>query len=209
MISDFAICKYIDLKSMEGTRANLLITLVFLNFIDTSFFPLPAQTFLFLLIFSDSGNKLKYITMSFIASIIGAMAGYLAGVLVLRSGTIENNGFMHFLITNIPAFKYDSFLKVENWYSKWNIWILITSSVIPVPYAVFSLGSGLFGISPLPFFIMTSIAQFLKFFVITNLISIPGLRVIDRFKKMVNANRLFKMFTVTIVIIVIVKVVIL
>jgi membrane protein YqaA with SNARE-associated domain len=162
-------------------QGQILAILFLSNFIDSSLFPLPAQGLLVLVSIAERDRLIKYFTTSYLGSVAGAAAGYAAGYLIVCHGGTESNGFMRFLIGINPSIN-DGILKAQGFYSHWNFWILLASSIIPIPYGVLSLTSGIFGINLIPFLLITLIAQAFKLFVITNIIVRLGSEAMERLK---------------------------
>jgi membrane protein YqaA with SNARE-associated domain len=140
--------------------------LFIMAFVDASFLPLPVSTFFLLLILMNNSRALQYILFSTLGTIAGAMAGYSIGHSAIINAHGDTSGILQFLFDHIPGFSGNGFTKIQSLYSRWDFWIIFTASFTPIPYGVFSISSGLFGINLSIFFIATIISQAMKFFLL-------------------------------------------
>jgi len=88
------------------------------------------------------------------------------------------------MFNNIPGFSEELYIKIQLLYSKWDFWILFVAALIPVPYKIFSITSGVFDINLLVFSIATLVSQGIKFYLLALLIIKTGTAV----KKVLEYN---------------------
>jgi membrane protein YqaA with SNARE-associated domain len=117
-----------------------------------------------------------------LGTIAGALIGYFIGYFAVLNVHGDSSGFLLFLFNHIPGFSGDGFSRIQALYSKWDFWIIFTASFTPIPYGVFSISSGLFGINLLVFIFATLVSQTLKFFLLAFLSVKFGPRVKMMFK---------------------------
>lgn len=148
-----------------------------LSFAESSFFPIPPDPLLMALALGAPKRALHFAMICSVASVVGGMAGYAIGW-----------GFWaaldDFFFSYVPGVTPEAFESVRALYERWDFWAVFIAGFTPIPYKVFTLSSGVFGIS-LPVFIVASIlSRSLRFFLIAGLIFFfgPGIQsFIDRY----------------------------
>jgi membrane protein YqaA with SNARE-associated domain len=87
-------------------------------------------------------------------------------------------------MNHIPGFSEAGYNNIQIQYAKWDFWILFVASIIPVPYKIFSISSGVFDINVVMFCIATLVSQGIKFFLLALLIVKigPGVKKLLEFK---------------------------
>jgi membrane protein YqaA with SNARE-associated domain len=141
-------------------------TLFIMAFVDASFLPLPVTTFFMFLVLMYNARAVQYTISIAIGTIAGALVGYSLGHFAVLNAHGNTSGFLQFLFNNIPGFSGNGFSRIQNLYTKWDFWIIFSASFTPIPYGVFSISSGLFGVSLSMFLMATVISQTLKFFLL-------------------------------------------
>ena len=152
--------------SKSNTKLASWILFIF-AFGDSSFLPLPISTIMILVILTNSSKAFRFLIFTVLGTMAGAVAGYVIGHFALLNAQGGPTGFSQFLFSHIPGFSGNAFNRIQILYSKWDFWILFTASFTPIPYSVFTLSSGAFGINTLIFVIVTLLSQSLKFFILT------------------------------------------
>jgi len=134
------------------------------SFIESSFFPIPPDAMIILMVIAKKKEYLKIFLIASIFSFLGGIFGYLIGYL-----------FFDLAIYVIEFYGYQD--KVENlklsmsegsgflaWLS-----ILFLAGFTPLPYKAFTISSGLIAFN-LPIFIIVSlISRSLRFFIVAYL----------------------------------------
>ncbi len=153
-------------------------------FADASFLPLPTPMFFLALALLNITKTYKYALFATLGTLSGAVAGYSIGHFAWISTNGEFTGLAQFLFNNIPGFSESIYNKIHILYTKWDFWILFIASVLPLPYKIFSISSGVFDINIFIFCIATLISQGIKFFLLALLIIKLGPEV----KKLLEFN---------------------
>lgn len=179
----------IRIRKIASSKWSILLLILF-AFADASFFPLPVTTYFLLLIFIDKERSNLYVFNAVIGTLCGAIAGYLTGRFAFLSITGDFSDLAQFLFSNIPGFSESLYYKTQVLFSKWNFWILCGASITPIPYAVFSVFSGVFEINILIFLFATIICQTVKYY----FIAFATLNLGNQIKKLRMAN--LKPFTI-------------
>jgi membrane protein YqaA with SNARE-associated domain len=153
-------------------------------FADASFLPLPTPMFFLALALLNLTKTYKYALYATLGTLSGAAAGYSIGHFAWLNTEGEFTGLAQFLFNNIPGFSESIYNKIHILYTKWDFWILFIASVLPLPYKIFSISSGVFDINIFIFCIVTFVSQGIKFFLLGLLIIKLGPEV----KKLLEFN---------------------
>ena len=135
-------------------------------FADASFLPLPTPLFFLALALLNITKAYKYAIFATLGMMSGAIAGYSIGHFAWITTHGEFTGIANFFFNNIPGFSEDIYSRTQNLYAKWDIGILFVASILPLPYKIFSIISGVFDVNIITFCIVTLISQGLKFFLL-------------------------------------------
>lgn len=149
-------------SEIAATKWSSLVLFLF-AFADAFILPLPVTTFFLILIFLNSQKVAQQILSVLGGTMLGAVAGYFLGHFAWLKPNGEFTGMVQFLLHNVPGFSLDVYQKVHDLYSKWNVGILSAATVTPLPYSMFSIASGAFGINIIVFTLVTLVCQTLKF----------------------------------------------
>jgi membrane protein YqaA with SNARE-associated domain len=160
-----------------------------LSFAESSFFPVPPDVLLAPLVLGNSRKWFRYAFVCSLASVLGAVAGYLIGWLAWGAGL--DNVFFNY----VPGFTPKVFANVSELYDKYNFWIVFTAGFTPIPFKVITITAGVFGTgaavaNPLEFFVMFLIASIIsrsaRFFLVAGLMRIFGPTIAPRIDKYFN-----------------------
>lgn len=135
------------------------------SFAESSFFPIPPDVVLIPMVLANRSKALWYAFIATVASVVGALFGYLIGAFVFESlarPLLEFYGAIE---------QFDEF---QHWFSDQGAWIVLFAGVTPFPYKVITIASGAVGLS-LPVFILASIvARGLRFALVAGLLYFFG-----------------------------------
>lgn len=143
-----------------------LLALAVVAFIDGSVFPIPPFALLVPMVLSKRERAWFYATVGTVASLFGGLAGYALGHAISQGLTsffaIDPALPLHF---KLGSWVVDTTLREV---LTQNFWILaVACSIMPTPYKVVAIGSGLVGVG-LPAFILASIlGRTARFFGVT------------------------------------------
>lgn len=132
-------------------------------FADASFLPLPVTTIFLILILLKTRKVIMNIFLVVAGTLLGSLAGYIIGHYAWLKPNGEFTGTVHFLLNHIPGYSQQVYDKVHNLFARWDFWILSAATTTPLPYGMFSITSGVFGINIFVFLITTLISQGVKF----------------------------------------------
>lgn len=131
------------------------------SFVESSVFPIPPDVLLIPMVLAERAKWLRYALICTIASVAGALLGYVIGA------------FLYDTIGE-PILRFygkeDAFQRVADWYNRWGGWGILFAAITPFPYKVLTIFSGATGLS-LPVFILVSIiGRGLRFFLVAGLL---------------------------------------
>ena len=148
----------------HGTKALCLFSMI-----ESIFFPIPVDP---LLIAMGTGRPKKSLYFAFWAtlfSVIGAFGGYALGALfwnLLEGYLITDSG-------QLPS----SFQVAQGMFEENVIWAMVLAGFTLLPFKVFTVAAGLFGVHLFPFFIGCLIGRSGRFFFIGTLIYFFGPKI--------------------------------
>jgi len=146
--------------------------LSFFSFAEASFFPIPPDFLLMAIL--GSGQEHRWIYYSFltsIGSVFGGIFGYMIGFLLFDSvgqWLISLYSLQEYMIVVKEIFNQNAF------------WTIFISGFTPIPYKVFTISAGFFGINLIIFIIASIISRFLRFFIVGFIMKVFG-KDISRF----------------------------
>jgi membrane protein YqaA with SNARE-associated domain len=139
-------------------------------FADASFLPLPTPMFFLTLALLNITKAYKYALFGTFGTLFGAMAGYSIGHFAWLNSNGDFTGLAQFMFNNLPGFSVEIYNEIHVLYTKWGFGVLFVAALIPVPYKIFSISSGVFDINILVFSVATLISQGIKFYLLALLI---------------------------------------
>lgn len=130
--------------------------LAFIGFIESIFFPIPADLMLAPMCLAEPKKSYRYATILSIASVAGGVCGYFLGYFF---ADLANE-----LIASLG--KTATFEKFREKFNEWGIPLVFVSGFSPFPYKIATIGSGLIPIAFPLFFIGSALSRPLRFFLI-------------------------------------------
>ena len=151
-----------------ATHRSAAACLSTISFIEAVFFPIPPDLLLVPMALATKAKAWWFAFLTTFWSVLGGLTGYLIGLYLFDSigrGVIEFYGF------------YDEFSLMSTWYEKYGIWIVLVSGFLPIPYKIFTIASGVFGMSVIPFLLGSIIGRATRFFAVAGICFWLGDRV--------------------------------
>lgn len=142
--------------------------LVFLSFIESSFFPIPPDVLLMAICFSAPRKWFMAALWCTIASVAGALLGWYIGW-----------GLWEVVGQPIVKFYHGEAVmqQVKDLYDAYGFWGVLVAAITPIPYKVFTIASGVFQFSLPQMLIASVIGRGFRFFLVAGLIRLLGERV--------------------------------
>ncbi|PID66381.1 MAG: hypothetical protein CR975_03205 [Gammaproteobacteria bacterium] len=130
--------------------------LAFIGFIESIFFPIPADIMLAPMCLSRPGKAYRYAAILSIMSVSGGVFGYMLGYFFAD----EAAQLLHSLG------KTETFTSFRKTFNRWGIPFVFASGFSPFPYKIATIGSGLIPIAFPLFFLGSALSRPLRFFLI-------------------------------------------
>jgi membrane protein YqaA with SNARE-associated domain len=139
------------------------LALAVLAFSEASFFPIPPDPLLITLGLALPRRALVYALVCSASSVLGGCFGYLLGW-----GLWESLG--QFFFAYVPGFTPEVFEIVRSKYEQYSFWAVFSAGFTPIPYKVFTLAAGVFGINLGVFLLASGLSRSARFLLIGCLI---------------------------------------
>ena len=151
--------KILDTSLNFCSKKNSSVYIYIISFIESIFFPIPTDIFLFPYVLVRKKEYLKISINVTFFSVLGGVVAYLIGFLIW-------NKISPFLMNVNPSFvlKLNSFN--EQFYEL-GIILIIIGGFSPFPYKITCLGSGILGINIFLFIIFSFLSRFLRFYLVS------------------------------------------
>jgi membrane protein YqaA with SNARE-associated domain len=143
-------------------------------FADASFLPLPTPMFFLTLTLLNTAKAYKYALLGTMGTLVGSFAGYAIGHFAWLTVNGEFTGFAQYMFNTLPGFTVSTYDSIQTLFAKWDFWILFVAALIPLPYKIFSISSGVFDINIIVFCLATLISQGIKFYLLAFLVIKTG-----------------------------------
>lgn len=132
----------------------------FLSFAESSFFPIPPDFMLAPMALANTKKAWWYAFLTTFTSTLGGVFGYLIGMFFFA--------LVHPLIVHFGY--WPLYLHIQEWFNKYNFWIIFIAGFSPLPYKLFTIAAGTMHIAILPFIIASFIGRGSRFFLVSALI---------------------------------------
>lgn len=154
-----------------------VVALVAFTFAESSAFPVPTDPLLMALCLGNPRRSFRFAGWATFASVAGGAVGYLIGWAAWSA-------LGGFFFDYVPGVTPDTFGEAAALYHEWDFWAVFVAGFTPIPYKVFTLAAGVFGINFAIFLLASALSRGVRFFLIAGLIhryGPPVGRFIDRY----------------------------
>ncbi len=141
-----------------------------ISFAESSFFPVPPDVLQIALSISIPKKAFFYATLSAIFSVLGGMLGYVIGVYLMD--------FVGWPILHFYGL-VEEYTKVKGLFLQYGGWAVAIAGFTPIPYKLFTIASGAFGIHFGVFVWASALSRSARFFLVATLIYFFGAKVKD------------------------------
>ncbi|MBQ7674187.1 MAG: DedA family protein [Alphaproteobacteria bacterium] len=181
--------KLYDWMMRQAESKNAVKVLLFVSFIESSFFPLPPDPVLAIVVAKNKNKAMCYATMCALASVIGGFLGYYIGY-----------AFFELIGSKILVFygqmdKFESMVKTLN---DWAFWIICAKGLTPIPYKIVTIASGFAKIDLLTFGVASLITRSMRFMVLSLICKRFGEQFLNFMEKHKTATLVIIILTVVI-----------
>ncbi len=169
-------------KLIEKSHSkNGLRTLYALSFFESAFFPIPPDVLMIPMIAArpESWKKIAFWVTVF--SVLGALLGYLIGAVFFDTvGTwIVDTYSLHEEIQTVGTF-----------FEKTAFWSILIAAFTPIPYKVFTVASGFFGVNLFVLIVASIIGRGARFYLVSYLSHIGGKHAVWEYLKKLKRGTL-------------------
>jgi len=146
-------------------------------FADASFLPLPTPIFFLTLTLLNISKAYRYAVFGTLGVFFGALAGYAIGYFTWLDAAGDFTGLANYMFTTIPGFSEEIYNTIYLQFEKWGFWLLFAVSFMPLPFNVFAILSGVFGVNILIYSVAILIGQGMRYYLLALLIVKLGPKV--------------------------------
>ena len=141
------------------SKKNSKVFIYLISFIESIFFPIPTDIFLFPYVLANKNEYLRISIYVTVFSVLGGVVAYYVGFFIWNKLSI-------ILVDVYPSYisKLNSFN--EQFYEI-GIILIIIGGFSPFPYKITCIGSGIIGINIFLFIIFSFFSRFLRFFLVS------------------------------------------
>jgi len=130
-------------------------------FIDSSFFPITPLFLLAPLAFASEGRK--WIRLALLTTLFSVLGGYLGYII----------GYYFYELIGRPIIEFFNFseemARFQELFNTYAFWAIFLGAFVPIPYKVFTIGSGLFQTNLFVFTLASLLGRGIRFLVIAYL----------------------------------------
>ena len=139
-------------------------SLAFVAFIESSFFPVPPDIMIVPMVVAKKEKYFKIFLIATLFSSLGALLGYLIGLLFFNEIGIKVFDFYGHNNTNFLREKFQTSSGSFSW-----LLILFTAAFTPLPFKLVTIFSGFIKFNLITFFLICLFARGLRFFIVAYL----------------------------------------
>jgi membrane protein YqaA with SNARE-associated domain len=142
----------------QAESKNAVPILMLISFVESSFFPLPPDPILAVVIAKNKRRAFYCAGMCALASVVGGLLGYYIGY-----------EFFELVGAKILTFygQIDKFNELAEKLNKWAFWLICIKGITPIPYKVVTIASGFAKINLMIFTTASIITRSARFFVLS------------------------------------------
>lgn len=119
-----------------------------ISFAESSFFPLPPDVLLLALGVARPKRAFWYAGVCSVASVLGGLLGYVIGFFAWEASR-------ELFFNYVPGFSREAFAQVQSLYNEYGFLAVTIAGFTPIPYKIFTIASGVFGMN-VPLFVLAS-----------------------------------------------------
>ncbi len=163
------------MKQAEGKNA--LRVLVFVSFIESSFFPFPPDPVLAVVVAKNRDKAMYYAFACTVASVLGGFLGYFIGYECFQTlGKYILDWF------NITPEKFEE-LVLNMGRDTWAFWLICAKGLTPIPFKIVTIASGFAKVNLLVFLVASFITRTTRFIILSWICKKYGNYVLDFIEK--------------------------
>lgn len=164
------------LQNWLVSRASVWV-LAIVSFIESSFFPIPADVLLIPMVFANKHAWWRYAGITTIASVLGGLAGYALGFFLFE-------GFAESLVQFYDTKDY--VITIAHLFASATFVTMFITAFTPIPFKLFTILGGFFQVPLIPFILGSVLGRGLRFYIEAYIVFLFGDRariVLSRYVK--------------------------
>jgi membrane protein YqaA with SNARE-associated domain len=150
-----------DWTMAQAAHAKAPQALFWVSFIESSVFPIPPDVMLIPMVLAKRVKAWFYATVATVGSVLGGIAGYAIGFLLLE--------MVGYTILRFYGFA-DRYAELAEQFNAWGVWIVLVGGATPFPYKVTTILAGATHMNIVLFVLASIVARGLRFFVVAGLL---------------------------------------
>jgi len=123
--------------------------------IEASVFPIPPDILLIALALGQSHASFRFAALATAGTSLGAAIGYAIGMFLFHSVALPVIEFYNAM---------DTFQHVQQWFVDYGVAIILVAGFSPIPFKVFTIAAGAFGLSFPAFIVATVVSRGARFY---------------------------------------------
>lgn len=153
--------KLYDWMMKQAQSEHALRVLLFVSFIESSFFPLPPDPVLAVVVAKNQHKAMFYAFSCAIASVLGGFLGYFIGYACFKTiGVYILNWF------DFTPDKFDE-LVLNLGRDTWAFWLICAKGLTPIPFKIVTIASGFAKVNLWVFLVASAITRTTRFVVLS------------------------------------------
>ena len=153
------------------------VALFFLAVVEASFFIIPPDLLLMALCAGKPKKSFWFASICALGSVVGGIIGYVIGLFLMDTAGKLILDTLHL---------HEAFKMVQIKYEENAALAIFAAAFLPIPYKVFTIAAGAFGISFLVFVLASAVGRSARFFLVATIIYWWGPSVKSRIDKHFN-----------------------
>lgn len=147
-----------------------------LSFAESSFFLVPPDVMLAPMSLATPSKAWHYALITTIASVLGGLFGYLIGMLAFDwiQPWLQQSHY------------WEVFEKSQTMFKEYGFWAIFIAGFSPIPYKIFTISAGAFGIALAPFALASLIGRGLRFYLVAGLMKWGGAPMEAKLKQYID-----------------------
>lgn len=168
---------YIKVKDLAGHKRAPRFLAAYCFFESSLFLPVPPDVMLGPMCISKPSSSFRYASIAIVFSVLGGILGYFIGYAA----------FEKIVQPMIEFFNHQSSYQIAlEWFERWGFWSIIFAGFTPVPFILFTVGSGVMHFS-LPLFILAAIiGRSARFLLVSSLVKFGVMKIESKIESQID-----------------------
>ena len=150
--------------------------LAIVSFTESSFFLVPPDVMLAPMALAKPKKAWFYAGLTTLSSVLGGLMGYFIGVFAFNivEPWLHSFGYMA------------SYQLADEWFQRWGFGVILLAGFTPIPYKVFTIASGAFGLGLIAFVLGSIIGRGARFFLVAGLMLWGGEALEEKLRRWID-----------------------